>query len=395
MSDRDKLKTPTGSLTKKSGWLKRVRASSSGVSSSDELVSTAYDELPRAEQSPVLAIKTHREREFNSVSSRSSSTSSHVGQQQRDNIREERPPTTIYAAHNSAMFPPESHASQMRTNSLQGPRPLPGQPQMQNHPSSTASAFDGPSRTKSNANSFASALTQSRTNVTGHRPRRSDAVSMRSYASEQDRMSFMSTDSKAPFTTQNLYKFGPNGEFPQPQSTAEIERLFAEMMSARDLFRQMPDDSRRQLMSKPITVKWQMIYADAMTVWRDQVSRKSSEAQGNGSKGSPDWYVKRIVDQTLKPSQYTALNVCLRTLQVSWVREFIENQGHIALATALGQVNQRSSKRDDDITKEHEILKCLKVVLNNQVSMIVRMPIQHRLISIVRSRRNYESSTMH
>lgn len=139
------------------------------------------------------------------------------------------------------------------------------------------------------------------------------------------------------------------------------------MMSARDLFRQMPDDSRRQLMAKPLAVKWQMIYADAMTVWRDQVSRKSTEAQGNGGKGSPDWYVKRIVDQTLKPAQYTALNVCLRTLQVSWVREFIENQGHIALATALGQLNQRSSKREDDIIKEQEILKCMKVVLNNQV----------------------------
>lgn len=371
MADRDKLRTPTGSLTKKSGWLKRVRASSAGVSSGDELVSTAYDELPRAEQSPVLAIKTHREREFNSISSRSSSTSSHVaGQQHTSSLRDERTTASMQAPHNTSVFPPESHASQMRTNSLQGPRPLPGQPHSHSHSTATNSTFDGPSRTKSNANSFTNSLAQSRSTMTGHRPRRSDAVSMRSYASEQDRMSFMSTDSRAPFTTQNLYKFGPNGEFPQPQNTHEIERLFAEMMSGRDLFRQMPDDSRRQLMAKPITVKWQMIYADAMTVWRDQVSRKSSEAQGNGSKGSPDWYVKRIVDQTLKPAQYTALNVCLRTLQVSWVREFIENQGHIALATALGQVNQRSSKREDDITKEHEILKCLKVVLNNQVGTI-------------------------
>lgn len=367
MSEKEKLRTPTGSVSKKSGWLKRVRASSSGVTNDDELYSTSYDELPRSEQSPVVAIKTHREREFNSVSSRTSSASSnHVPPPAFQ--RDER--FSVQTSQPNQPFPPESHASQMRANSLQGPRPLPGtqSSSTQHHVSANYA-----SEPYSKAHSVTGSFSMPRNNLRGHRPRQSDTQSIKSYSSDT-RMSFMSTDSKAPFTTQNLYKFGPNGEFPQPKSTAEIEHLFTEMMSGRDLFRQMPDDSRRQLMSKPIAVKWQMIYADAMTVWRDQVSRKSSEAQGNGSKGSPDWYVKRIVDQTLKPSQYTALNVCLRTLQVSWVREFVENQGHIALATALGQINQRSSsRREDDITKEHEILKCLKVVLNNQVIFVLKV----------------------
>lgn len=364
MSERDKLRTPTGSVSKKTGWLKRVRASSGNAG--EELVSTAYNDLPRADQSPVVGIKTHREREFNSVSasSRSSSISSHQNVPSAG-VREERSNTPTGQA--GTTFPRESHASQMRANSLQGPRPLPGH-QGSGTQNTGHITHDGASTKSYTLNSGSSQNPQRTSRATGHRPRQSDAQSTFSYTSDRDaRMSFMSTDAKAPFTTQNLYRFGPNGEFPQPKSTAEIELMFTEMMSARDLFRQMPDDSRRQLMAKPLAVKWQMIYADAMTVWRDQVSRKSTEAQGNGGKGSPDWYVKRIVDQTLKPAQYTALNVCLRTLQVSWVREFIENQGHIALATALGQLNQRSSKREDDIIKEQEILKCMKVVLNNQV----------------------------
>lgn len=345
----DKTKTPNGSISKKGGWLKRVRASPSEGSSSNDLLSTAYDDLPRSEQSPVVAIKTHREREYDSLS-RSSSTST-----------QQPPPAPIFVREQPSTFPPESHASQMRGNSLSGPRPQP--------PSQQSYALNQQDEILQRSHSSAASYTQGHSKTrTGHQYRRSDAHSLHSLSSERDhRMSIMSGDSKAPFTTQTLYKFGPNGEFPQPKTDAEVELLFTDMMSARDLFRQMPDDSRRQLMAKPIPIKWQMIYADAMSVWKDQSTRKASEALGNGSKGSPDWYVKRIVDQTLKPAQYTALNVCLRTLQVSWVREFIENQGHIALATALGQINQRTSKRADDLTKEHEILKCIKVVLNNQV----------------------------
>lgn len=370
MSDREKLRTPTGSL-KKSGWLKRVRASSGGTTNTEEIVSTAYEELPRSDHSPVVAIKTHREREFNNVSSRSSSTSSHQSSQQTVQ-KDDRYSRATSAAHASSMFPPESHASQMRANSLQGPRPLPGAINHSGHAATGSSTSnDGHSRAPSAAGSVG--YQPARSIQGGHRSRNSDAHSLVSYTSDREqRMSIVSTSSKAQFVPQNLYRFGPNGEFPQPKSTAEIERLFTEMMSARDLFRQMPDDSRKQLLSKPLAVKWQMIHADAMTVWREQLSRKSAEAQGNDSKDSPDWYVKRIVDQSLKASQYTALNVCLRTLQVSWVREFIDNQGHIALSTTLGQINQRSSKRDDDLVKEHEILKCLKVVLNNQV----RVPVQ-------------------
>lgn len=367
MSDRESLRTPTGSL-KKPGWLKRVRASSSGMTHDEEIVSTSYEELPRADHSPIVAIKTHREREFNNVASRSSSTSSHQSSQLASQ-KEDRFSRSTTAGQISAPFPPESHASQMRANSLQGPRPLPGNNVHSNHTADTIGVGESHFRAPSNASS--NSLLQTRSIPTGHRSRHSNANSFASQTSEQDiRMSYMSASSRINFPAQNIYKFGPNGEFPQPKSTAEIERMFTEMMSARDLFRQMPDDSRNQLMSKPLTVKWQMIHADAMTVWRDKVNRKSAEAQGNESKDSPDWYVKRIVDQSLKPSQYTALNVCLRTLQVSWVREFIDNQGHIALSTALGQINQRSSKREDDLIKEHEILKCLKVVLNNQVSSL-------------------------
>lgn len=357
MSDR--LKTPNGSLSKKNTWLQRVRASTSESTTTNDLVSTAYDDLPRSEQSPVIAIKTHREREYDGSQARSMSVAP--------------PPTPIFtrderqstAAMSSGSSIHEMSTQPPRGNSLSGPRPLPGS---QAHSSSQGNQGDQVQR----AHSSASYSQQRARN--GHQSRRSDAHSLYSQISERDsRLSLNSSDTKAPFTTQTLYKFGPNGEFPQPKSTAEIEHLFTEMMSARDLFRQMPDDSRRQLMAKPLSVKWQMIYADAMTVWKDQSSRKLGEAQGSGSKGSPDWYVKRIVDQTLKPAQYTALNVCLRTLQVSWVREFVENQGHIALTTALGQINQRTSKRQDDITKEHEILKCLKVVLNNQVGCLHRL----------------------
>lgn len=122
-----------------------------------------------------------------------------------------------------------------------------------------------------------------------------------------------------------------------------------------------------KLQSRSIDEKWQMLQADAQMVWHDMQKQKRALAKGDVEEsGSPQWYISRIMDNTLRPNEYSKLSVCLRTLQVKWVRDFISHQGQAALAQTLSNCNQRTTKREEDQDKEQEILKCLKVVLNNQ-----------------------------
>ena len=87
--------------------------------------------------------------------------------------------------------------------------------------------------------------------------------------------------------------------------------------------------------------------------------------------GSPEWYVKKILDGSIAVKQLQSLSVSLRTQQIDWVIRFLQAQGQIALSNVLTKMNKRqhqnpsASSSDKDLDREYELIKCIKILMNN------------------------------
>ncbi|OZJ02756.1 hypothetical protein BZG36_03344 [Bifiguratus adelaidae] len=165
-------------------------------------------------------------------------------------------------------------------------------------------------------------------------------------------------------------------------SDAEVERLFDEMMIRRGI-----TDSHKltSFTSWPIEKKWLMVSQDKEadklahgSTATPVLPRRGTSAQETAfaaynarsdDKSTPEWYIKRFMDPDLRnltPKVVAHLAVSLRTMQLSWVRHFIESRGLQVISNALGHLNRRDPKREGDLAMEVEIIKCLKSLLNNR-----------------------------
>ena len=112
--------------------------------------------------------------------------------------------------------------------------------------------------------------------------------------------------------SQMLSRAGPDDfEFERP-SDEDVEVLFHEVREKRNL---------GELPNLSVDQKWQIVYNDEQLRWkeekvRDQATRKVMDT-GQGSaafvKDSPEWYLKKFLDQTITPKQAASLLVSLRT----------------------------------------------------------------------------------
>ncbi|EOD42863.1 putative cytokinesis protein sepa protein [Neofusicoccum parvum UCRNP2] len=92
--------------------------------------------------------------------------------------------------------------------------------------------------------------------------------------------------------------------------------------------------------------------------------------------GSPEWYVRKVLDNSITAKQLQSLSVSLRTQPIGWVKAFVEAQGQIALTNVLNKINRRQgqgpapsgsqSNTDKDLDREYDIVKCLKALMNNK-----------------------------
>ncbi|CCJ28129.1 unnamed protein product, partial [Pneumocystis jirovecii] len=180
---------------------------------------------------------------------------------------------------------------------------------------------------------------------------RSASSSRSSYSEDIQRLGFFSYNA-----------IGTNGEFSfeKPKDDSVIEHMFVELLNMKNV----PLDARGKMMGWSAFKKWQMIYQDALQEYQNKKKWITSHGY-EGDKGSPQWFVRKIVDNSIKIKQLSTLSLSLRTQPISWVKSFIKCQGQVALTNVLSHITQRVNKRDDDILKELEILKCLKSLLNN------------------------------
>ena len=100
--------------------------------------------------------------------------------------------------------------------------------------------------------------------------------------------------------------------FPRPQNPENIEAMFGEVQSRLEV-----DGSRLGLEQK-----WLLVYNDAQIRWKEERTRqeqqRKSAAQGSSAqpvyiKDTPEWYLKKFLDQTITAKNVGRLTVSLRT----------------------------------------------------------------------------------
>ena len=182
--------------------------------------------------------------------------------------------------------------------------------------------------------------------------------------------------------------FHPDGPyFPRPADDKLIEQQFVDMMNKRN-FQAMPDQAKRQMLAYPAHKKWQLVHQDKVMEWQGEQKRRTQARQtvlsNDGSvatvtradeEGSPEWYVKRVMNDSITPKQLGSLSVSLRTQPISWVKSFVSAQGQVALTNVLAKINRKQgqgpapssgSTSEKDLDKEYDIIKCLKALMNNK-----------------------------
>ena len=120
--------------------------------------------------------------------------------------------------------------------------------------------------------------------------------------------------------------FTPDGfHLPRPSDDAVIEEQFIALMHKRGWLN-LPDQARRQMLAYPPGKKWTLVHQDKLTEWQGEQKRRQNARTTMGGndgtpgilakadeEGTPEWYVKRILDDTITAKQLQSLSVSLRT----------------------------------------------------------------------------------
>ncbi|KAF1363925.1 FH2-domain-containing protein [Lizonia empirigonia] len=168
-----------------------------------------------------------------------------------------------------------------------------------------------------------------------------------------------------------------------------VEKEFMNLMVKRG-WKSLPEQARRQMEAYKIDKKWTLVYQDKLAEFKHEEKKRQTQRNtyGGGAnpdiliraeeEGSPEWYVKKVMDNSITNKQMSSLEISLRTQPIAWVRGFIEAQGQIALTNVLTKINRRkgtgpapppsafNQKTENDVEREYEIVKCLKALMNNK-----------------------------
>lgn len=172
----------------------------------------------------------------------------------------------------------------------------------------------------------------------------------------------------------------------RPSDAREIEAAFLDLMMKRG-WNSLPEQARRQMEAYSINKKWTLVYQDRLAEWQGEMKRKHQSRYGPSDpsildraheEGSPEWYVRKVLDNSITAQQLQSLSVSLRTQPIGWVRQFVEAQGQIALTNVLQKINRRQAQgptvpsaettkeQSKDLEREYDIVKCLKALMNNK-----------------------------
>jgi cytokinesis protein len=170
-----------------------------------------------------------------------------------------------------------------------------------------------------------------------------------------------------------------------------VEQEFRNLMVKREM-KSLPEQARRQMEAYKIDKKWTLVYQDKLAEYKNEERKRNANRHtyitGNQDilvraeeEGSPEWYVKKVMDNSITIKQMQSLEISLRTQPIAWVKGFIEAQGQVALTNVLAKINRRKGtgaapppsmpyapgrSAENDMEREYEIIKCLKALMNNK-----------------------------
>ncbi|KAH7033422.1 uncharacterized protein B0I36DRAFT_108745 [Microdochium trichocladiopsis] len=217
------------------------------------------------------------------------------------------------------------------------------------------------------------------------RPAMPSATSQSSVASHQSHRDSQRF-TKFPGTQPAFQQNSPEGfSLTRPDDDRVVEQMFYELMQKR-AWHNLPEQAKRQMMAYPASKKWTLIYQDRLTEWQGDQRRRQTARVGqytnvdvttySDEEGAPEWYVRKVMDNSLDSKGMGSLEVNLRTQQIGWVRRFIDCQGQVALTNVLLKINRKTAvgpaaptvQKDSEknLDKEYDIIKCLKALLNNK-----------------------------
>ncbi|KEQ77268.1 FH2-domain-containing protein [Aureobasidium namibiae CBS 147.97] len=194
---------------------------------------------------------------------------------------------------------------------------------------------------------------------------------------------FLSANQPSAFSS--TASFTPDGfNLQRPTDDRIIEKEFLDLMHKRG-WKSLPEQARRQMEAYPINKKWTLVHQDRLAEWQGEQKRRAHARTSINpdsslgllgradEEGSPEWYVRKVLDNSISAKQLQSLAVSLRTQPIGWVKAFVEAQGQVALANVLGKYNRKqttgptnASVNDKDLDREYDIVKCLKALMNNK-----------------------------
>ncbi|CDS04805.1 hypothetical protein LRAMOSA07335 [Lichtheimia ramosa] len=175
-------------------------------------------------------------------------------------------------------------------------------------------------------------------------------------------------------------------------SEKQVEDLFEKMLTRRGIHDQ---NVRSAMLAFPTEKKWLMVSQDmqaesSIPAPSMSTSKKSNNDPKEVDKSTPEFYIKQFLEPDMKgvtPRLVAHLAVSLRTMPLSWVRQFIDARGLQVITNVIGILNKRDTKTEEDLQMEAEILKCFKSLINNRwgAREVVSHPecIYHVVLSLV------------
>ena len=134
----------------------------------------------------------------------------------------------------------------------------------------------------------------------------------------------------------------------RPSDDRIIEEQFLALMHKRGS-QNIPEQARRQMLAYPAAKKWTLIYQDKLTDFQGEQKRRTYARQtiigsdgqltamGRADEdGSPEWYVKKVMDDTISAKQLSSLSVSLRTQPIRFVTTPLQLGHFLGLMGAAG-----------------------------------------------------------
>ena len=161
---------------------------------------------------------------------------------------------------------------------------------------------------------------------------------------------------------------------------AEVELMFADLMNRRDLLGgpgAPPPEALNNMFEFTMEKKWKLVYNDLLTMQGSALERPRRFVTNNASsassstpmvlvRNSPEWFIKKFMDNSVTTKHIESLAVTLRTCAIGWLQSFVEAKGTHVLSSYLLALQTRGTLNEQDLSQEYEVLKAFRSLFNSK-----------------------------